>query len=244
MVKQVKHIIVAGLGNRIVPLSEFQFIVAEAECLVNKRPIALKSLLSANDKDPDLPCAITPELLIRGYEVPSMNILPVESGDSLDDMDWLPNSSKVFEDFASLNKTRSKIHSLYEKEFLRTLEIQATNTPRRYSKHSQTDVNIGDLVAIRTNLVKPYHYPIGIVQELKYNDLQEINEILIKKANNELLRRHPSDVILLMHGNAIENEPPIMVPGSKEQIGVMRPSRQAKTKCNQNMRDILSSGLA
>ena len=48
---------------------------------------------------------------------------------------------KVFKDFKLLNVTRSKIFDIYEQEFLRNLEAQATNLPNRYKKHGQYEVS-------------------------------------------------------------------------------------------------------
>lgn len=103
MVKQVKHIIVAGTSNKEVSLREFEFLVAKAKALINKRPIGFKSMLRANESDPELQFVITPELLLKGYEVPSINVLPcLDISDQIDDLDWQLNTNEPFELFKSM----------------------------------------------------------------------------------------------------------------------------------------------
>ena len=234
MVKQVKHVLTAGINKRKLLLREFEFLVAEAKALINKRPIGFRNMLSANEVDPECPFVITPELLLRGYEVPSLNILPGFSDpEETENLDWSPNSSKVFKDFKLLNVTKSKIFNIYEQEFLRNLEAQATTLPNRYKKHGQYEVRVGDLVAIETNLVKPYHYPLGIVTDLELNDLQEVNAVTVRKANNERIRRHPSDIILLLHSTEMDGVTPMSEhppDNDIEQEPLARPTRSAKSE--------------
>ena len=141
IVKQVKHVLTAGINKHKLLLREFEFLVAEARVLISKRPIGFKNI-SVKEVDPEYQFAITPELLLRGYEVPSLNILPgFNDPEETENLDWSPNSSKVFKDFKLLNVTRSKIFDIYEQEFLRNLEAQATNLPNRYKKHGQYEVS-------------------------------------------------------------------------------------------------------
>lgn len=242
LVKQVKHLLFAGINKQLVSLREFEFLVTEARVLINKRPIAYKSVLSENGVDGEMPYAITPELLLRGYEVPSVNILPGSTdSDYLSDLDWQPGSSKTFASFKSLKKVQSKIHELYEQEFVKTLEYQATNLEKRYKNRNQNLVKIGDLVAIKTKLVKPYNYPIGIVTALDFNNLQEVNVVTVKKANNEELKRHPSDIIVLMHSPEREEEAVESV--EVENPTKARPARKTKLECRSKMSRWTADGL-
>ena len=67
-------------------------------------------MLSANKVDPEYLLVMIPELLLKGHEVLSMNILPGYCDPKKDNgLDWLPDSFKNFKDFKLANKTRSKI---------------------------------------------------------------------------------------------------------------------------------------
>ena len=205
-------------------------------------------MLSSNEVDYEYPFVITPELLLKGYEVPSVNVLPgFGSPDEIKDSDWLPSAPNIFKDFKHLHIARNRIFDLYEQEFFRTLEVQATNLPNRYKKHVQSEIGIGDLVAIKTNLIKPYHYPLGIVTELEFNDLQEINAITIRKANREIIRRHPTDVIILLrspetNGCSEGTEHPSSSNDTVQEL-IARPSRRAKSECKHKISNMASSGL-
>ena len=248
MVKQVKHVLAAAMNKQKLSLREFEILVAEAKDLINKRPIGFKNMLSSNEVDYEYPFVITPELLLKGYEVPSVNVLPgFGSPDEIKDSDWLPSAPNIFKDFKHLHIARNRIFDLYEQEFFRTLEVQATNLPNRYKKHVQSEIGIGDLVAIKTNLIKPYHYPLGIVTELEFNDLQEINAITIRKANREIIRRHPTDVIILLrspetNGCSEGTEHPSSSNDTVQEL-IARPSRRAKSECKHKISNMASSGL-
>ena len=204
MVGQVKNILYSSNEHRKLTKDQFQFVVAEAKALVNKRPIAFKNSLSDNNVE-DSPCTITPEVLLKGYEVPSFNILAQDRDEDASDISWEPSTSnqqKLFESFQEINKVRNNIYNLYESEFIQTLEKQATNKANRYKNSNQSPLQIGDLVAIKTKLLKPYFYPKGIVKNIEYNDINDINAVTVRKSNKELVRRHPTEIILLMHCKA------------------------------------------
>ena len=82
-VKLTKRIIFGSIGNNILDFLDFEFTVAQATNLVNRRPVAFKE--SLRDGSFDTPDIITPEKLLKGYELPSINIIP-ELQD--DDQGW------------------------------------------------------------------------------------------------------------------------------------------------------------
>ena len=246
LVGQIKRVLYASVGKSLLELDKFQLLVAEAQALVNKRPVGQKEVLTSNDIDQ---CIITPEMLVKGYEIPSMNVLPSLSDNETDDESWSPGTpDDLINYFHSFSKNRNKLYDLYEGEFLRNLERQATNKPSRYKRSNQPEIHEGDLVAIKTPLIKPFSYPRAIITSIERNNLGEINALSLRKANKEIIRRHPSDVILLQsfwdakdskdlasEGKSLESDPP-EGPSS-------RPVRKAKRRCLQANKELADSGL-
>ena len=250
LVGQIKNILYASVGKSLLDLSKFQLLVAEAQILVNKRPIGQKEVLTSNETANLDQCVITPEMLVKGYEVPSMNVLPSLSDEETIDISWTPgNPDDITTYFNSFSKNRNKLYELYEGEFLRNLERQATNKPSRYKRSNQPEIHEGDLVAIKTPLLKPFSYPRALITSIERNNLGEINALSLRKANKEVIRRHPSDVILLQSfsdatdskgpaigGTSLESDPPSGGDSS-------RPKREAKRRCLRRNKELAESGL-
>ena len=75
-VKISKRLLNGSIRNRILKLREFDFVVCQAVHLANKRPIAFKESCRAAATDDEVPAPITPELLLKGYDTPSLCIMP------------------------------------------------------------------------------------------------------------------------------------------------------------------------
>ena len=50
----------------------------------------------------------------------------------------------------------------------------------RCKNHHKDFIKVGDVVAVKTSMRKPYNYSIGITSHLDYNDLQEVNAVTEK----------------------------------------------------------------
>ena len=253
MIRQVKAILYSSIGKKMLDLQQFQLVVAEANALVNKRPLAFKEALSSNKLDDLDQLIITPELLLRGYEVPSLNVLPITAFDEQNDPSYElktnVSSSDLFAYFKDFSATRNNLYVNYEKEFLRTLEKQSTDKKARYKHSNQPVIKVGDLVAIKTKLLKPFSYPKALVHSIEFNNLGEINALSLRKANKEIVRRHPSDVILLQtfdsqtdsNDSVRESDDSVIAP---ENTGnESRPLRKAKLECERANKRLCDSGL-
>jgi hypothetical protein len=202
LVKQVKNAIYSSISKNILSYDHFHFLVQECKMLINKRPIAYQSALIDRKIDCDR-FALTPEMIIKGYEIPSISIIPAlhSEEDLPNDTPWEPEESAVnkilFKNFKKLNKVKAKLHKFYFDDFLQNLRNLASNKPNSYRTKKHSLVEISDLVAVKQPFSKPYFYPLGLVTKVELNDLEEVVAITLRKSNGEEIRRHITDIILL-----------------------------------------------
>ena len=200
-VKISKRMLHGTIRAQVLDLSDFTFMVAQAVCLANKRPVAFKEALRDPGISEDLPSPITPEVLLRGHDLVTLNILPSQSVDM--DPDWTPVADRdahVKQSCARLNLNRQNMIKLYQEEFLADLTRQATNVPGRYSKIGHDKLSQGDLVLLKEQYLKSINFPMGRVIEVVENSLGEITDAVILKGNGEKVRRHVRSLVLLLKG--------------------------------------------
>ena len=86
LVKQVKHMIHSALGKNILEVGEFNLLIRQCEMLINKNPLAGETAV-LNKNIAETVQALTPEMLVRGYDVLSLRALPglegCDSGDPI-----------------------------------------------------------------------------------------------------------------------------------------------------------------
>ena len=75
LVKLVKRLLHGSIRKNILSPCEFELLVSNVMCLTNKRPIAFKESLR-DDDIANAPDTITPEILIKGYSLATINIVP------------------------------------------------------------------------------------------------------------------------------------------------------------------------
>lgn len=98
-------------------MQDFELVVYEVIHLANRRPIAFKSALR-DEFDEEVPDAITPEKLIKGYELISVNIVPEAPKSEIDE--WLRSSdslSQIRKNSQQLERVRNNLKEKYESEF-------------------------------------------------------------------------------------------------------------------------------
>ena len=137
--------------------------------LVNKRPVAFKDDLR-DISDEEVPEPITPELLLKGYDLPCVNILPsLHSADP----DWNPSNAvtKLSEDFVKLQRVKDNLVRLYHDEFLTNLIKQAVNVKDRYAPATHEQINAGVIVLLKEEFTKRYYYSLGRVLSVVKNVL-------------------------------------------------------------------------
>ena len=239
-VKLTKRLIYGAIKSNILDAVEFDIIVAQTVHLVNKRPIAFKeSLRETGCLSPSIPAPITPEVLLCGYELVSVNILP--NGSSQRDPEWKPDiklTDYIKTNFAKLNKVRKSLSDIYQNEFLSQLVVQATDNKNRYKPKKHVKLGTGDLVLLKENHTKAIDYPMAIVKEVSTNSLGEVTGATVIKGNREVVKRHSSSLILLMPGAAEkEIESNKIVESCKERL-----KRSAAILSQKHTKNLYDSG--
>ena len=235
LVKQVKNVLYCSISRNVVNIDDFVFLVSECNMLVNKRPVAYKRLLKPENSEENL-SVITPEMLIRGYEVPSIDILPQYASDINDPM--------YLEDFHEyhykIGKILKDIRNSYQTEFLETLRCQSTSVKNRYSPNDHNMVAVGDLVLIRSKFVKPYLCPLGLVKSVELNELGESTAVTIRKSNGETIRRHVSDIVIL---EKMDSKIPEKMSEIVGNVSPSRPKRKAANRCENFIKSLAKNFL-
>jgi len=250
LVKQVKYMVYGTIARNILPVDQFRFLVKECNMLINKRPVALK----ASVRDSDVNCdsfALTPEMVVRGYEVPSLSVIPHLNEECSDSYSpYVRTSDKaLFDVFSSLRRARKNLNSDYYEEFLSVLRDQGEGKQFNYKKRSNVPLTVGDYVAVRQDMTKPYFYQTGIVTNVETNSLDDVVAVSLRKSNREVIRRHNSDIILLLKAESgckndstddpVDSVSEIVSPQSGEVYEVSqcvresgrRPMRRAAQEC-------------
>ena len=239
-VKLVKRLLFGCIKNNILSFHDFEFIVAYVVHLANKRPVAFKEGLRESDLD-SVPEPITPELLIRGYDLTSLNLIP-----NLQEVPADPNwtskadpSCTIKDEYDKLRKIRSEIIEKYQEEFLSNLVAQAVDRKARYQPVIHKMIKKGDIVLLKETNVKPNHYPMGIVKEIVVNESGEVTGALVLKGRTgEIVKRHSTTLIPLLRSN--EKTIPVTQHKMQENMDVAsRPMRKAAVLSREKTKAIL-----
>ena len=225
-VKSVKKLLISSIKKNILTLKDFTFIVCQSVHLINKRPIAFKETLRDDSICETLPDIITPEKIIRGYELPSLNILPYV--DNSDDPDWEPgvSSEKIKENYKKFESVRDNLVKTYNEEFLSNLIVQAVDRKDRYKPVSHENIEVGDIVLLKEDFTKPYNYPMAVVKSIETNDSGEVTGAkLLKGKTREVVKRHATTLIKLLS----PDNKPCQVISEVEQSNT-QPSNETKPK--------------
>ena len=203
-VKFCKKLIYGAIKTNVLERSDFELVISQTIYLVNKRPISFKDSLREND-NVELPEVITPELLVTGRNKSVLNILPLSSAIEDGDEDWLLKVDRgelLKQQFAKVNKVMKSLGETYEYEFINRLIDQSTDKPGRYRPVSHEKIDIGDIVLLKDPFLKVFNYPMGIVQKVYVNSIDEVTDIeVLKGKTGEVVKRHVSSVIPLFRPN-------------------------------------------
>ena len=226
-VKMTKRLIEGSIRNLCLKYLEFEFIVCNTVHLVNRRPIAFKEYLRSCDANESIPAPITPEILLKGHELNSLNVIPQLHPVPQMDPDWVPNVSPVSpvqDSYGKLRKVRESLTEIYNNEFLTQLISQATDRKSRYKPASHKSLEVGDIVLIKEPLTKPTNFPMGIVKDIQVNSLGEVTgATLLKGKSREITKRHVTSLIPLLYRREYEVGNPLSADISTETKSKMEP---------------------
>ena len=229
LVKISKRLIYGAVRNNILDYFHFEYLISDVRHLINKRVVTHKEPL--RDDSLDAPTAITPEMLIHGYDLPSINCIPQLQTHDESDPNWSPKTSLV-DNFDKLRRVRSRLIEIYENEFLSTLVDQAVDKKDRYVPRKHRSLSVGDIVLIKDKFVKPNHYPLGRIVEITRNVLGEVTNAVVRKGQtNELIKRHVTTLIPYVLISADQEPTQVNAPMSP----VQRPRRRAAREAAQRI---------
>ena len=146
-VKMTKRLLYGSIRNNVLEFSDFQYLVCQVVHLANRRPVAFKDCLRDNNLD-ILPDIITPELLIRGYELSSLNVIPELQICNTDDGEFQLKESSISSNFKHLAKVRKKLIEIYHGEFIQNLLSQAVDKKGRYLPVHHSPLKVNDIVLV------------------------------------------------------------------------------------------------
>ena len=153
----------------------------------------------------EVPEAITPEILIHGHSLTSLNIIPDLQNTSNEEGNWIPGKDHVEVvrgSFSKLKKIRAKLIENYNCQFLGNLMHQATNEKERYKAVTHKKLEVGDIVLLKEPYMKPFNFPMAIVKDLQINDLGEVTGAVVRKGSSrELLKRHVTSLIPILRSS-------------------------------------------
>ena len=254
-VKFTKQLIYKSIRTVMLNYFEFDFLMYKIIDLLNKRPIAFKESLRGLPEDA-VPFCITPEILLKGYECCTINIIPKFQGydEEVVDPSFDPTSTdELVDSYHKLVAVKSRLIDLYHSEFLGTLINQAIDKRDRYKPVQHKVLKPGDIVLLVDKLRKRYHFPMGRVKEVEYNSLGESTAAYVfKGSTKELVYRHATSLILLISvdGFVDTNQTKSINPTNSGSIvnntnqkvtannGVRRqPSRKAAKICKLKLKD-------
>ena len=248
-VKLVKRLLFGSIKKNILSYYEFEFLVSFIVHLVNRRPIAFKEALRDSKLD-SVPEPITPEHLIRGYALTSLNLIPDLHVIPSSDPDWQLNTDKssIRDNYDKLRKVRKELLDRYQDEFLGTLIAQAVDRKDRYRPVKHNLLQAGDIVLLKEINTKPNDYPLGIVKRTVTNDNGEVTGAFVMKGRTrELVKRHSSTLIPVLRDSNNDHElsPPVNDSSLSNTDGhsIKRPIRKAAAESRIKTKLILRDEL-
>ena len=198
-VKFTKKLIYSSIRKNVLDRPDFDLLIAQTICILNKRPLTFKEYLRSDFVE-YFPSPITPELLITGRDSVTLDVIPSLSFDKSDgDFEDYSSDSSLVRDFAKLQGIRSRLSDVYNTEFQNNLLNQAVDKNNRFDKVNHIKLTVGDIVLLKEDNCKSVNYPMAIVREVFSNEQDEVTAVkLLKGSTREIVKRHVNAVIPLI----------------------------------------------
>jgi len=228
MVKMVKRLVYGSVKNNVLPLRQFEFLIEQVIHLANRRPVAFQS--SLRDSSIDVPEPVSPEKLIHGFDLISVNVIP-DLQPRPPDIDFHPDSSSlILDSYDKLRRVRENLIRIYNDEFMSTLIAQAVDRQSRYKPVYRENPAVGDLVLIKEDCCKPQNFPMAIIVKTFTNAQGEVTHAEVKKGRTrEISRRHITSLLPLLQHESVCDVPRDVVCDTVEcdPVSPARPVRRA-----------------
>ena len=240
-VKQTKRLMTKSVGRAVLEFEEFDLMLNKTVHLINRRPIAFTDSLRDSSMKNDFPDPISPECLLKGRELPSLNIIPNLNGDHESETEYFPNNSRsvILSRHSSFRKANARLVDLYHHEFLNRLLVQSIDQKDRYKPCLNKELHVGDIVLLTDKFCKQSNYPMGIIKSVETNSLKEVTAAKVLKGDTkEVVYRHSSSLIPLLRGVESDGKPTVDTPVDESSTGE-RIKRNAAVKS-----DALTRALA
>ena len=232
IVKFAKRLLHGSVGKNMLDYLEFELHVSAVTNILNKRPIAFAPSLR-DDSGENIPSPISPEMLIHGFELPTVNVIP-----NLEiplDPDF--RVENVPSKLQKLNKVQDALYRVYNEEFTQYLVELGSKEKNGFIPVKHKKLEVGDLVLITDKLVKQSQYPMGIVRKVFQNELGEVTSASVYKGKTgELIDRHVNALIFLKSTGHTPDSPvsEAVVTGNRD-----RSTRLAAQICRDNIRSLM-----
>ena len=243
--KQVKHLIQKSIKTNVLNYFHFEWLIRKTICLINKRPISFLGSLRSLKPD-EIPESISPEKLIKGYEAPSVNVVPYVQPAEDDFQVGHVGNDELREQYAKMTKVREALIANYHSDFLANLIYQAVDKPDRYKPVVHKTIRPGDIVLLEDKYLKRYCYPLGRIISVDINRQGEVTAAKVKKADtNEIVYRHSTTLIPLLSNEMLQPSIEEVSPSTctvprvseppEQQFG-RNPTRKAASRCRERFR--------
>ena len=200
-VKLIKRLIYGSIRNSSLKYHDFELIIEQSKNMMNKRPVAFKEALR-DESGNSVPAPLTPELLVKGRELLSPNMIPAVDNEEMADPDWLHHAGtheSLKKEFSKVIKCRDNLSAIYEDEFKKTLIAQAIDKKNRYVPVSHNKLTRGDIILLKEDHMKFNNYPLAIVNDIVVNSIDEVTDVhALKGKTGEIVKRHVTSVIPLL----------------------------------------------
>ena len=238
-VKLSKRLIHGAIRNNVLDYFDFTFLIQQVVHLLNRRPLVFKEALRDGTTS-ELPSPITAEMLLKGHELISLNLIP-ELHDQNNDEDFVPISDRkhLDESFRKLSKCRQNLIRLYNENFLSNLFDQGCDQKLRYAPTRHEKPKIGDIILLKEPLLKPSNYPMALIRDVIENDLGEVTSVIcLKGKTKEIVRRHVTSIIPLLSNKESPNYIDVKCKDRDVRDPVSRPFRKAANRCREKLKNL------
>lgn len=248
-VKQTKNLINKTISKGVLNLADFQLLITKVIHVINRRPIAFQENLRESQRQLDFPEPITPEQLLRGYELVPLDVIPQLTCDDSDPSyrpsEGVDRYQQIQDNFLKLRKANKRLREVYHSEYLQTLFRQGVDAQDRYKPVMHSKLKIGDIVLLVEENCKQVNYPMGIVTSVKENRIGEVTAAEVVKGKTREKVYRSANSLILLYPNVISSgenskDSGINVTYS-DPSKQTRTSRKAAIKCRQKCRDLIDN---